>query len=109
MSNSDKIEAIKLAAASEFGEETEIFIDHKRVAEIPDPCWQLRKIDYSLIVDGAEGDFYRLDVQRGDVNSHTIFNLGKDITEEEIRRSFEAMNVSYEEYMRMHAGESVAT
>ena len=106
MSNSEKIKVIKLAAASEFGKEIEIFVDGKRVDLGEDCCWQLRHIDYPLSIDGEEDSlsFYRLDVQRGDINSYTIFDLRKDITEEEIKRKFTALNVSYEEYMENYVG-----
>ncbi len=107
MNNSEKIKAIKLAAASEFGKEVEVYVDGKRVADLPKDCrWWLRQIDYSRSVEGPEGElpFYRLDVQRGDINSHTIFDLRKDITEEEIARKFRAMNVSYKEYVEEFAG-----
>ncbi len=107
MNNSEKIKAIKLAAASEFGKEVEVFVDGKRVADLPeDCCWWLRQIDYPLSIDEIECSsfLYRLDVQRGDINSHTLFDLRKDITEEEIARNFRALNVSYEEYVEEFAG-----
>lgn len=105
----DGLAEIKHAAALEFGREAEIFVDGKRVDTVGDCCWQLRQIDYSLSVDGVESDlpFYRLDVQRGDVNSHAIFNPRKDLTEDVIKQKFKALNVSYEEYIMLHKVEGV--
>lgn len=86
MCNSDKIKAIELAAVLEFGNEC---------------CLPLKQIRYPETE--GKSPFYRLDVQRGEVNSHAVFDLRKDITEEEIRRKFIALNVSYEEYMEKFA------
>ena len=103
----DVLAKIKRVAASEFGREVEIFVDDgkecgqcKPVKDLPDCCWQLKQIDYSQSIKGPEGKlpFYRLDVQRGNINSHAILNPRKDITEEEIKRKFTAMNVAYEEF-----------
>lgn len=87
MSNSDKIKAIELAAVSEFGDECRL---------------PLRQIDCDIAENayGEDSPCYRLDVQRGEVNSHTIFDLRRDITEEEIKSKFAGLNICYEEYMK---------
>ena len=101
----DKIKAIKKAAALEFGKEAEIkFAKGKRIDSNGD-CWQLRQINYLEGTPENKGNspFYRLDVQRGEVNSNIIFNLRYDITKEEIERKFKELNVSQGECMAHNA------
>ena len=99
----DALAKIKEAAEAEFGKEDVIFINDIRVYEGNEDCWQLRRVHFPI--DCGYGPVtYRLDVLRGDINSHAIFDLSQNSAEEVIGQKFKALNVSYEDYMEFRDG-----
>ena len=94
--HADMLAKIKHAAKIEFGKEAEItFIEGKRVDSNGD-CWKCKQIHFSEQY-GDDLLSYRLDVMKGEINGHTIFNLNQDSVEDVIGRKFEALNLSIEE------------
>lgn len=99
LSYKDAVKKIRSVAAARYGDE--VYVKDGRESGVM--CWRF---------GNARGDWidhdplwWRLDTWAEGVNAHTLFNLESDYTDEIIEVRLVSMEVSREEFLRLHSEE----